>query len=138
RSFPCPLAAYGCQLIASSKNEWKRHVGTQHIKISFWRCDLCTTTIDSDDNRTVYHNHFNRKVFFTQHLLCMHGAPTHHPSLDPTKYLVTEENIAQHQQRCHQTIPDTPPQSSCLFCYRIFTGPASWEERMEHVGRHLE
>ncbi|KAK1918458.1 hypothetical protein P3342_001376 [Pyrenophora teres f. teres] len=41
RPFPCPLAAYGCTSNFPSKNEWKRHVSTQHIKLTYWRCDLC-------------------------------------------------------------------------------------------------
>lgn len=136
RPFPCPLAGYGCQSNFVSKNEWKRHVSTQHIKLGFWRCDLCPTTVDPHDDQTVYHNDFNRKDLFTQHLRRMHSAPTH--ARNKAEYPVNEDNLIEHQKRCYQVLRETPPQSACLFCDKRFIGPTSWEERMEHVGRHLE
>lgn len=138
RHFPCPLAAYGCQSTFSSKNEWKRHVGTQHIKLAYWRCDLCATTVDPNDEETFYHNDFNRKDLFTQHLRRMHAAPPNQSARNHKEYPVTEDNIAEHQKRCYTVLRVTPPQSSCLFCPETFTGPTSWENRMEHIGRHLE
>ncbi|KAF2278171.1 uncharacterized protein EI97DRAFT_440681 [Westerdykella ornata] len=138
RPFPCPLARYGCPSDFRSKNEWKRHVSTQHIKLGFWRCDLCAPTVDPHDASTTYHNDFNRKDLFTQHLRRMHAAP---PTCGPAKrkeFPVTEDNIKDVQERCYLRLRDTPPRSNCLFCDKSFVGPASWEERMEHVGRHLE
>ncbi|KAF2253024.1 hypothetical protein BU26DRAFT_213249 [Trematosphaeria pertusa] len=138
RHFPCPLANYGCQSTFSSKNEWKRHVSTQHVKLGFWRCDLCAETVDPHDERTVYHNDFNRKDLFTQHLRRMHAAPPNQSARSQREYPVTEENIGEHQSRCYQKLRDAPPQSRCLFCDETFSGPSSWENRIEHVGRHLE
>jgi hypothetical protein len=140
RHFPCPLATYGCQSTFSSKNEWKRHVSTQHIKLGFWRCDLCVTTIDPHDEHTLYHNDFNRKDLFTQHLRRMHAAPPNSSaSRAPSKtYPVNEDNITEHQTRCFLVLRTTPPRSQCLFCPETFEGPSSWEGRMEHIGRHLE
>ncbi|ORY04002.1 hypothetical protein BCR34DRAFT_63074 [Clohesyomyces aquaticus] len=141
RPFPCPLAIYGCQSNFVSKNEWKRHVSTQHIKLGFWRCDLCSTSVDSHDPSTVYHNDFNRKDLFTQHLRRMHAAPSHQTTSarNQKEYPVTEDNLVEHQQRCFKTLRSAPPLSSCLFCEdRVFQGPGGWDERMEHVGRHLE
>jgi len=140
RPFPCPLAMYGCSSTFSSKNEWKRHVSTQHIKMGFWRCDLCPTTVDPHDPLSIYHNDFNRKDLFTQHLRRMHAAPTNQ-TISTSKlqdYPINDDNIAEHQTRCYQSLRSPPPQSSCLFCDRTFAGPGSWDERMEHVGRHLE
>jgi hypothetical protein len=124
RPFPCPLATYGCNSTFASKNEWKRHVNTQHIKLGFWRCDICPPTTDPNDNQTFYYNDFNRKDLFTQHLRRMHAA--------------SKDSNPEHQTRCLQSLRSPPPQSICLFCDRTFEGPSSWEERMEHVGRHLE
>lgn len=138
RPFPCPLAAYGCGSTFASKNEWKRHVSTQHIKLSYWRCDLCPATVDRKDDRSIYHNDFNRKDLFTQHLRRMHAAPKLNAIRGRTEYPVTEDNLAEHQTRCFLSLRAPPQQSSCLFCTRDFDGPASWEERMEHVGHHLE
>jgi hypothetical protein len=73
RPFPCPLAIYGCAATFATKNEWKRHISTQHIKLGFWRCDLCPPSQDAQLTST-YYNDFNRKDLFTQHLRRMHTA----------------------------------------------------------------
>ncbi|KAF2197804.1 hypothetical protein GQ43DRAFT_190023 [Delitschia confertaspora ATCC 74209] len=142
RPFPCPLALYGCSSSFVSKNEWKRHVSTQHIKLGFWRCDLCSATIDTKDPNSLYHNDFNRKDLFTQHLRRMHAAPAGKKGsgggMDNGEWPVCEDNITEHQRRCYMSLRLPPPQSSCLFCDRVFVGVGSWDERMEHVGRHLE
>lgn len=138
RPFPCPLAPYTCQSTFASKNEWKRHVSTQHIRLGFWRCDLCPTTVDSNNPSTVYYNDFNRKDLFTQHLRRMHAAPVHQSARNNKIYPVNEDNLAEHQTRCYQHLRSAPPRSTCLFCGRTFSGPGSWDERMEHVGRHME
>lgn len=136
--FPCPFTAYGCSSTFSSKNEWKRHVSTQHIKQGFWRCDLCPTTTDANDQSAQYFNDFNRKDLFTQHLRRMHAAPKDASSRNHKGYPVNENNLSEHQKRCFMTLRAAPQQSNCLFCDRTFDGPTSWEERIEHVGRHLE
>ena len=138
RYFPCCLAPYNCLSTFSSKNEWKRHVSTQHIKQGFWRCDLCATTVDPHDRETVYHNDFNRKDLFRQHLRRMHAAPATQSHRSQKEYPVTEDNIAEHETRCFTILRETPAQSKCLFCDETFSGPSSWDNRMEHVGRHLE
>jgi hypothetical protein len=138
RPFPCALTHYGCTSTFSSKNEWKRHVSTQHIKLSFWRCDLCPVSTDAKDDHTVYYNDFNRKDLFTQHLRRMHAAPKEASARTQKEYPVTEDNLADHQDRCIRRLRKAPQMSGCLFCDKTFDGPTSWEERMEHIGHHLE
>lgn len=139
RNFPCPLAGYGCQSTFSSKNEWKRHVTTQHIKLHFYRCNLCATTVDPNDEQTIYHNDFNRKDLLTQHLRRMHAAPSNASSPRTQKeYPVNEDNMAEHQARCFRTLRHPPQRSQCLFCPERFEGPNSWDQRMEHISKHLE
>lgn len=132
-SFPCPLAMYGCPSSFSSKNEWKRHVSTQHIRLGHWRCDLCLETVDADN---IYRYDFNRKDLFVQHLRRMHAAPPNHTQ--PQEYPITEENITEHVNSCYRRLRSPPEKSSCPFCDEVFEAPLSWEIRMEHVGRHLE
>ncbi|KAF1932140.1 uncharacterized protein M421DRAFT_89496 [Didymella exigua CBS 183.55] len=139
RSFPCPLAAYSCSSKFSSKNEWKRHVSTQHIKLGFWRCDLCAPTTDPNDASVLYYNDFNRKDLFTQHLRRMHteqGSGARHMK----ERLVNEDEIQEYQTRCYLQLRCAPQQSICPVngCDHAFFGPTSWEERMEHVGHHME
>jgi hypothetical protein len=87
RSFPCPLSPYGCTASFSAKNEWKRHAATQHFRLGFWRCDLCTpenqATINSHKKSSTTNarkpnpdddfNDFNRKDLFIQHVRRMHA-----------------------------------------------------------------
>lgn len=138
RPFPCPFTPYGCTSDFASKNEWKRHISTQHIKLGFWRCDLCPTTVDPHDADTIYHNDFNRKDLFTQHLRRMHAPSPHSSTQKQKEYPVNDDNVAQHQHRCYQKLRSNPPKATCLFCERGFTGPNAWDECVEHVGRHLE
>lgn len=138
RQFPCPLAPYGCDSTFVSKNEWKRHVSTQHVKIGHWRCDLCPPSVDAKDDQTIYFNDFNRKDLFTQHLRRMHAASKLDSAHSRKEYPVNEDNLAEHQTRCRVQLRKPPQHSICLFCDKTFHGPASWEERMEHIGRHLE
>ncbi|KAL6159515.1 hypothetical protein ACJQWK_05854 [Exserohilum turcicum] len=138
RRFPCPFGIYGCKSEFSSKNEWKRHISTQHIKLSYWRCDLCPPSVDPSDEDSFYHNDFNRKDLFTQHLRRMHAATKDKSPHSHKEYPVTEDNLAEHQARCSHRLRNPPPLSSCLFCPRSFEGVNSWDERIEHVGRHLE
>lgn len=144
RHFPCPFACYGCASGFSSKNEWKRHVSTQHIKLIYWRCDLCL--VGSDQRQPIF-NDFNRKDLFTQHLRRMHstvdgnGQPSGLPAPKKGASLtdaIPEAVVAQHQARCCREIRQLPPQSACLFCARTFTGKDSWTDRMDHIGTHLE
>lgn len=99
------------------------------------------------------YNDFNRKDLFTQHLRRMHAVPAAlTPQQDgkeappPTLPVpassntpaITDEQIAEIQKRCYRQLRSPPEVSSCVFCSRKFAGPNSWEERLEHVGGHLE
>jgi len=75
---------------------------------------------------------------FTQHLRRMHCTPLSAVSRANTPLPLTEDDIVDYQLSCFRKLHSLPTQSSCLFCERSFTGPSSWDERMEHVGRHLE
>lgn len=145
RCFPCPLAVYGCTSTFGSKNEWKRHVSTQHIQLNFWRCDQCPT----EDRQP---NDFNRKDLFIQHVRRMHPLSLNeHISAASVpkkgrrgsdgsivKSEAMETALVEIAKRCTIKLRDAPMQSGCLFCDASFEGPSSWEERMEHVGRHME
>ncbi|KAF1986187.1 hypothetical protein K402DRAFT_333188 [Aulographum hederae CBS 113979] len=143
RHFPCPLAGYKCGSTFTSKNEWKRHVSTQHVRLGFWRCDLCprsSTPSDISTTSPAVPNDFNRKDLFTQHLRRMHSNLKPPPSSKGSIVATTSasQQEFEHQKRCYMTIRQNPPRSGCLFCAQKFAGENSWEERMEHVGAHLE
>ncbi|GAB7342704.1 hypothetical protein MBLNU457_g0856t1 [Dothideomycetes sp. NU457] len=138
-NFPCPLAPYGCTSVFGSKNEWKRHVNTQHLRLDMWRCDQCS-------DRETRPNDFNRKDLFIQHLRRMHHRPSEIPTSSNSKTSKSrslsndDADPAVHdaEQRCHIRLRRPPVHSCCLFCPAEFNGHGSWEERMEHIGRHLE
>ncbi|QDS68960.1 hypothetical protein FKW77_008792 [Venturia effusa] len=156
RPFPCCFAQYNCGSAFTSKNEWKRHISTKHIQLGFWRCDMCPPSPGID--HPIF-NDFNRKDLFTQHLRRMHavntpqgtqeqpkaiapsappggGPPVAPPNTNPPG--LTDEQIMDIQKRCYRQLRGPPEVSSCVFCTRTFSGPNSWEERLEHVGGHLE
>lgn len=134
RSFACPFAPYGCTSTFGSKNEWKRHCQTQHMRLGFWRCDLCPHSEKKP-------NDFNRKDLFIQHVRRMHFQNNGSPA-GKTKSLkkddAEEKKLAIASQRCYITLRAPPHKTGCVFCEDTFEGSKAWDDRMEHVGRHLE
>ncbi|KAK5152986.1 hypothetical protein LTS14_008094 [Recurvomyces mirabilis] len=141
RPFPCPFATYECSSTFASKNEWKRHVTTQHLRLGFWRCDQCP-------NGERKPNDFNRKDLFIQHVRRMHPVSAdakkattksrspRRGSRGSNKSDATEEELlAEVERRCYRQTRTAPEQSGCMFCDKKFK---TWEERMEHVGRHMD
>ncbi|KAH8692002.1 hypothetical protein BGW36DRAFT_431239 [Talaromyces proteolyticus] len=129
RLFFCSFKQYGCPSTFNSKNEWKRHIASQHLKLGFWRCDLpgCGSTDKVP-------NDFNRKDLFTQHLRRMHNPGNNkNAKIDPNDDF--EHTLREHHTRCWLRQRSPPPQTKCAECNIVFT---SWEERMEHMGKHYE
>lgn len=170
RPFHCVFHWAGCESTFASKNEWKRHVMSQHILLQYWVCqvEMCSkvinrvngaggsnTAADSANNGgsgfTLPNGAiFNRKDLFTQHLRRMH-TPPHVKKLlkqakqgakTPNHASITdwENRLKDLQQdglkpRCR--LPDymvCPAQG----CGIDFHGNNAWDDRMEHVARHLE
>ena len=137
RSFPCPFAIYGCLSVFGSKNEWKRHVNTQHMRTGYWRCDQC----DQSERKP---NDFNRKDLFIQHVRRMHpqtNGKTAKPRTNgprSAKNDPEEQEMAEVAHRCFRRIRCPPEKSGCLFCDAKFNGPSTWDERLEHIGKHME
>ena len=143
RAFPCALANYGCTSTFGSKNEWKRHVNTQHMRLGYWRCDQC------GDNRKP--NDFNRKDLFIQHVRRMHPvkstAATSKKSSKhtdkPAKGSAEDQVLNSLAERCFQRDRAPPDQSGCHFCDAAFEDTknadhALWDKRLEHVAQHME
>ena len=134
RLFICIFSIYGCTSTFGSKNEWKRHVATKHLRTAYWRCNLgrCAPINPEDQPKD-----FNRKDLFMQHIRRMH-APSH--AKDKKEMNASVDDIAK---SCYHHVRDPPPQSICGYCYATgkeedFTGANAWEYRMEHIGKHLE
>lgn len=137
RAFTCPFTVYGCTSTFGSKNEWKRHINTAHMRLGFWRCDIAPC--DLSERKP---NDFNRKDLFIQHVRRMHSGEKD-PNAPPLSKSAAakdpeEQALNAAAARCYRHIRSTPEQSGCLFCDAKFSGEGSWDERLEHVGRHME
>lgn len=130
RPFLCTFYFANCNQTFGSKNEWKRHVFSQHLQLHYWRCDNAGCA-----ERKAF---FNRKDLFGQHLKRMHG-PNISPLKDPQEmkdWLAQE--IPLIQERCRKERRSPPQWSKCGYCLTEFKGEGSWDLRMEHVGKHYE
>ncbi|KAK3659091.1 hypothetical protein LTR56_001528 [Elasticomyces elasticus] len=136
RAFPCPFMPYGCLSTFGSKNEWKRHVHTQHMRLGYWSCDQCP-------DRERKPNNFNRKDLYIQHVRRMHPISAEARRASRTRHARARGHqddgedgiLAEMQQRCYHAIRSPPAQSGCMFCEKTFD---NWDERMEHIGKHME
>lgn len=110
------------------------------------------------------YNDFNRKDLFTQHVRRMHGPTATASRADKDAFDGSLETI---RGRCWIPLREPPPRSTCGFCGHgrtgattapanlpdddgaaendltegtevVFEGAGAWDERMEHVGKHLE
>lgn len=147
RPFICTFQEYGCSATVGSKNEWKRHINVQHMHLETWRCDIGACAPPScghnhasgsassklEAQGLVYHD-FDRKDLFTQHLKRMHSPGNAASRAEKAKYEASVEAI---QKRCHLRLREPPTNTICPYCthHPVFE---SWDDRIEHVGKHLE
>ena len=150
RPFICTFHKYGCSSTVGSKNEWKRHINVQHMHLETWRCDIgvcappsCGSTDHKhtspspsgqlETHAPLYHD-FDRKDLFTQHLKRMHSPATSASRAEKSKF---ENSIDGIQKRCHRVLREAPVNTFCPYCpnHPVFE---HWEDRVEHVGKHLE
>ncbi|KAL4874025.1 hypothetical protein BDV12DRAFT_1266 [Aspergillus spectabilis] len=168
RRFECCFARYGCTSTFPSKNEWKRHVSSQHIQPGYYRCDIGRCSLNnlerdpshSDSQSqsqsqsptfpnphppttsTLLINDFNRKDLFIQHQRRMHApwvsSKTRKEPVTKAEKDAFEASLADVWKRCWRQLRTPPTLSRCGFCAQEFRGENAWKERMEHVARHLE
>ncbi|OAQ99331.1 hypothetical protein LLEC1_07684, partial [Akanthomyces lecanii] len=139
RPFPCAFHFAGCTSTFGSKNEWKRHIASQHLCLQYYRCSICSqSTVDGKGNE------FNRKDLFTQHLRRMHAPVQVKRAIakgdNGQQGSEWEGYVRDMQQRCLIQRRHPPQRSSCPKpnCVNTFEGPTAWDEWTEHVGRHME
>jgi hypothetical protein len=151
KQFPCTFSHYGCSAIFASKNEWKRHVASQHLQLGFYRCDagFCVPDSGAAGNGKTHHtgggrghNDFNRKDLFTQHWRRMHlpasfGAGKYENAA-PARKEEFDRDMEEVRARCWVVRREGPRRAQCGVCGKAFEGIGAWEERMEHLGRHFE
>ncbi|KAK8073650.1 hypothetical protein PG994_004549 [Apiospora phragmitis] len=138
RPFPCAFAFAGCISTFGSKNEWKRHIASQHLCLQYYRCSSCPQSTAEGKG-----NEFNRKDLFTQHLRRMHAPFAIKKAIakgDSKLQVEWETHVREMQTSCLVTRRQPPQRSACPKpdCASVFEGPTSWDEWTEHVGRHME
>lgn len=146
RPFPCAFSFAGCISTFGSKNEWKRHIASQHLCLTYYRCSSCPMQAapNGGDNTAMGRgNEFNRKDLFTQHLRRMHAPFSIKKATakgDPRLQAEWEAHVKEMQQSCLINRRQPPQRSACPKpdCQSLFEGPGSWDEWTEHVGRHME
>jgi ankyrin repeat protein len=148
RPYVCTFSFAGCALTFGNKNEWKRHVYNQHLNLQYWQCNVgaCGQTKASPSKNASAQsirikssgNDFNRKDLFTQHLRRMHTPFS--VKRQRKKNPEWEEKVRELQISCLKVRRTPPTKTMCPVrqCGQIFEGVTSWDDRMEHVGRHLE
>jgi hypothetical protein len=142
RAFLCVFSFAGCNSTFASKNEWKRHVSSQHLNLTCWVCELgaCAKvrSKDAHGHAVIKGSEFNRKDLFTQHLRRMHAPPQ--VKFKGKKVVEWEDQLKALQASCLRVKRESPDRLACPVggCGTVFEGKSAWDERMEHVGRHLE
>lgn len=145
RPFTCVFHYAGCNMTFAAKNEWKRHVLSQHLGLYFWHC-----TLDHCSQVNPLHAHgrsstpgvppfgsiFNRKDLYTQHVRRMHfGADGSNKKMSQD----AEEKLKVFQEAAKKKRCELPVYMECpaVGCSKQFRGSNAWDERMEHVACHL-
>lgn len=49
-----------------------------------------------------------------------------------------EQALVEAARRCWRQTRSPPAETGCLFCEVKFNGSGTWDERLEHIGRHME
>ncbi|KAI8962839.1 hypothetical protein F5Y11DRAFT_173967 [Daldinia sp. FL1419] len=160
RPFVCVFGFAGCNSTFASKNEWKRHCSSQHLVLNYWICqqDQCSkhsskATASVRNRLSAPPSHgscasalprgtiFNRKDLYTQHLRRMHipaCLKKHVKQRKPSPEWEMRERA--HQEEAKRTRCNLPTHMRCpaLNCNARFDGTNAWDDRMEHVAKHLE
>lgn len=141
RLFVCSFRRYGCTSTFTSKNEWKRHVASKHIQLGFYRCDVGGCAGEHNTTGSRSEKLFNRKDLFTQHQRRMHAPWANRNPKQPASEQerdAFERTLQSVRERCWHELRTLPDRSTCGVCGKAFSGPRSWDQRMEHLGRHYE
>ncbi|OAA57656.1 Zinc finger, C2H2-like protein [Cordyceps fumosorosea ARSEF 2679] len=151
RPLLCVFHYAGCTSRFASKNEWKRHVASQHLALRYWICTEGTcgqtrgpSTRSRAASLPVFGSIFNRKDLYTQHIRRMHLAPEGSPLLGASSKkpipAEIEDRMRELQANAARTRCALPRFMVCPApgCPSEFHGPNAWDDRMEHVACHLE
>lgn len=131
RALHCLFAFAGCDCRCKGKNEWKRHLKTQHLLSRLYTCPDCPK------------KNFNRKDLFTQHYIRMHASQKEKEAVKAKRALAEFDDLLRDKQaQADRGESRSPPEvPSCLFqgCDAVFSNDGTaWEKCLDHVSKHLE
>ncbi|MBE3045256.1 hypothetical protein IMZ48_22430 [Candidatus Bathyarchaeota archaeon] len=138
RPLPCVFGFAGCPATFGSKNEWKRHVLAQHIILSYWRCTdrECVKATPGKEGCV-----FTRKDLYTQHVRRTHVPKVYMESVARKEHVPEwDRNLHSMQDAAERTRCELPTYMECpaVGCSAEFSGARAWDDRMEHVAKHLD
>lgn len=149
KAYKCVFSFADCKSSFPSKNEWKRHVESQHTPFVLWVCREGTCGNSGGSQAQTSHGksaeaevkQFNRKDLYTSHLRRMHQ-PTNVTKSCEKSHPATkdwEETIKSLHLTASVDNLLKPTKLGCPVdgCESQFTGEKCWDERMEHLGKHL-
>ncbi|KAM3508572.1 hypothetical protein MY11210_006680 [Beauveria gryllotalpidicola] len=150
RPLLCIFHYAGCTSRFAFKNEWKRHVISQHLNLQYW---VCTEGSCALKQRPIAESFiptvpcqgsiFNRKDLYTQHIRRMHSTLEINAAYSDTRGPASgqsRDRIRGLQDKAARTRCSLPhfmlcPVSGCL---AQFSGPNTWDDWMEHVSTHMQ
>ncbi|KAG5916650.1 hypothetical protein E4U42_007565 [Claviceps africana] len=127
----CLFGFAGCDCRCKGKNEWKRHVKTQHLLSRLYTCPDCPN------------KNFNRKDLFTQHYIRMHTSQAEKEAVKTKKTTPEfDKMLGDKQAQAERDEGASPPEvPTCLFqgCDARFANDGTaWDKCLDHVSKHLE
>ncbi|KAF5677148.1 hypothetical protein FDENT_9271 [Fusarium denticulatum] len=152
--FLCVFHFAGCDQKFANKWDWKDHLLTQHLHHDrvFWECreGRCKHTkrtphqlIDSKsllskDNGALFAN----KHDFRTHLIKRHRATKPHDKKEDGNKVLNKEVqwLLDRQDSSMRMVCGLPQDLGCPMpqCVSVrFTGPAAWDQRLEHAAEHF-
>jgi hypothetical protein len=141
--FSCIFAFAGCNNRFSAKNEWKRHVLCGHVvsKVNVCSYGVCVDEQDKPSKPQAKYidaqgKQFNRKDLYDCHVRRMHKYPTtKNQTLEEWECMLKALLRKSWHIRC-----STPKYMECPSpdCNLSFEGDDAWDQRMEHIARHME
>ncbi|OAQ62092.1 zinc finger domain-containing protein [Pochonia chlamydosporia 170] len=127
---PCLFQFAGCRSRCKGKNEWKRHIRTQHLLEEAFVCPSCESKV------------FNRKDLFKQHYIRMHCTKEEAEALRKRQCsTVFQKKLEELQlQAVRADQPAHPRADHCFMmgCQTTFAEEDSWGKCLEHVAKHQE
>ncbi|KAK6523410.1 hypothetical protein TWF281_001392 [Arthrobotrys megalospora] len=134
KPYLCIFGFAGCQQRFGARNEWKRHIATQHLVLYKYVCDH-SDCVEKNKAKTI----FNRGDLFMKHHERMHSpANIYERSPDDLELIAWKKEMKEAKRRC-ETLRTPPQRMTCGFCSIVFEdGDKTWMELIDHVCLHYQ